>query len=41
LRDATEANALKRRMHKPDPMVGPNEQDKRSVIPIELGDVDE
>lgn len=29
-----------RRMHKPDPAYGPDEQDKRSVIPIEIGDVD-
>ena len=29
------------RMHKPDPKYGPTEQDKRSVIPIELGDVDQ
>ena len=26
---------LMRRMHKPDPKLGPDEQDKRSVIPIE------
>lgn len=31
---------LMRRMHKPDPAYGPDEQDKRSVIPIEIGDVD-
>jgi putative SOS response-associated peptidase YedK len=30
-----------RRMHKPDPKFGPDEQDKRSVIPIESGDVDQ
>jgi len=34
-------HALMRRMHKPDPKVGPNAQDKRSVIPIEAGDVDQ
>ena len=32
---------LMRRMHKPDPKVGPDAQDKRSVIPIEAGDVDQ
>lgn len=31
---------LMNRMHKPDPKLGPTEQDKRSVIPIEAGDVD-
>ena len=31
---------LMRRMHKPDPKLGPDQQDKRSVIPIELEDVD-
>jgi putative SOS response-associated peptidase YedK len=31
---------LMRRMHKPDPRLPPEAQDKRSVIPIELGDVD-
>jgi len=30
---------LMRRMHKPDPKLGPDQQDKRSVIPIELEDV--
>jgi hypothetical protein len=29
------------RMHKPDPKLGPDQQDKRSVIPIERGDVDQ
>ncbi|HYN62303.1 MAG TPA: hypothetical protein VET87_22605 [Rubrivivax sp.] len=28
------------RMHKPDPKLGPGQQDKRSVIAIELADVD-
>lgn len=32
---------LMRRMHKPDPKLGPDEQDKRSVIPIEQADVDQ
>jgi putative SOS response-associated peptidase YedK len=32
---------LMRRMHKPDPRLGPDQQDKRSVIPIEKGDVDQ
>ena len=31
---------LMRRMHKPDPKLGPGQQDKRSVVPIELTDVD-
>jgi hypothetical protein len=36
-----DVHPLMRRMHKPDPKVGPEQQDKRSVIPIELCDVDE
>ena len=32
---------IMRRMHKPDPKLGPDEQDKRSVVPIESVDVDE
>lgn len=35
-----DAHPLMRRMHKPDPKLGPEQQDKRSVIPIELEDVD-
>ena len=35
-----DAHPLMSRMHKPDPKLGPAEQDKRSVIPIEAGDVD-
>lgn len=31
---------LMRRMHKPDSKFGPDQQDKRSVIPIEAADVD-
>jgi hypothetical protein len=31
---------LMRRMHKPDPKFGPDEQDKRSVVAIEPADVD-
>lgn len=31
---------LMNRMHKPDPELGPDQQDKRSVVPIELDDVD-
>jgi len=31
---------LMSRMHKPDPKLGPDKQDKRSVVPIELDDVD-
>ncbi len=36
-----DAHPLMRRMHKPDPKLGPDQQDKRSVIPIERGDVDQ
>jgi putative SOS response-associated peptidase YedK len=36
-----DAHPLMRRMHKPDPKLGPDYQDKRSVIPIEAGDVDQ
>lgn len=32
---------LMRRMHKPDPKLGPAEQDKRSVIAVEQADVDQ
>ena len=32
---------LMSRMHKPDPKLPPDQQDKRSVIPIERGDVDQ
>ncbi len=35
-----DAHPLMRRMHKPDPTLGPDAQDKRSVIAIELEDVD-
>ena len=35
-----DAHPLMRRMHKPDPKLGPDQQDKRSVVPIELHDVD-
>ena len=35
-----DACPLMRRMHKPDPKLPPDQQDKRSVVPIELGDVD-
>lgn len=35
-----DAHLLMNRMHKPDPKLGPYEQDKRSVIPIEPADVD-
>lgn len=31
---------IMRRMHKPDPKLGPDQQDKRSVVPIEPEDVD-
>lgn len=36
-----DAHELMRRMHKPDPKAGPDEQDKRSVISIEQADVDQ
>jgi putative SOS response-associated peptidase YedK len=35
-----DAHPLMRRMHKPDPKLGPGQQDKRSVVPIERADVD-
>ena len=35
-----DVHPLMRRMHKPDPKFGPNEQDKRSVVVIEPGDFD-
>lgn len=35
-----DAHALMNRMHKPDPKRPPHLQDKRSVVPIELPDVD-
>ena len=35
-----DAHPLMKRMHKPDPKLGPNDQDKRSVIPVEPDDVD-
>lgn len=35
-----DAHPLMRRMHKPDPKLGPHEQDKRSVVAIEPGDWD-
>lgn len=31
---------LMNRMHKPDPKLGPDQQDKRSVVLIEMDDVD-
>ena len=36
-----DGHPLMSRMHKPDPKLAPDKQDKRSVIPIELGDVDQ
>ena len=36
-----DAHPLMSRMHKPDPKLGPDQQDKRSVIPVELEDVDQ
>ena len=35
-----DSHPLMSRMHKPDPKLGPDQQDKRSVIAIELADVD-
>jgi hypothetical protein len=35
-----DGNPLMGRMHRPDPKRPPNMQDKRSVVPIELEDVD-
>lgn len=35
-----DAHPLMKRMHKPDPKLGPGVQDKRSVVPIEPEDVD-
>jgi putative SOS response-associated peptidase YedK len=35
-----DAHPLMRRMHKPDPALAPDRQDKRSVVAIELADVD-
>lgn len=36
-----DAHPLMSRMHKPDPKLGPHDQDKRSVVPVELADVDQ
>lgn len=36
-----DAHPLMRRMHKVNPKVGPDQQDKRSVIPVELADVEQ
>ena len=33
-----DAHPLMSRMHKPDPKLGPHEQDKRSIIAIESAD---
>ena len=35
-----DTHPLMKRMHKPDPKAPADAQDKRSVIPIEAGDVD-
>ena len=35
-----DAHPIMSRMHKPDPKLGPDQQDKRSVVPIEMDDVD-
>jgi putative SOS response-associated peptidase YedK len=34
-------HSLMARMHKPDPKLPPDQQDKRSVVPIELADVEQ
>jgi putative SOS response-associated peptidase YedK len=36
----TDDHPIMSRMHKPDPKLQPDQQDKRSVIAIEMGDVD-
>lgn len=36
-----DGHSLMSRMHKPDPKLSPAQQDKRSVIPIEMPDVDQ
>lgn len=36
-----DAHPLMSRMHKPDPSLPPNQQDKRSVVAIELADVEQ
>lgn len=36
-----DAHALMSRMHKPDPKLAPDKQDKSSVIPLEAGDFDQ
>ena len=36
-----DAHPIMRRMHKPDPTLGPDQQDKRSVVAIEPGDVEQ
>ena len=36
-----DAHPLMRRMHKPDPKLGPDQQDKRSVVALEPDDVDQ
>ncbi|EHR72073.1 hypothetical protein BurJ1DRAFT_3264 [Burkholderiales bacterium JOSHI_001] len=35
-----DAHPLMNRMHKPDPKLGPDQQDKRSVVPINRADMD-
>ena len=36
-----DSHSLMSRMHKPDPKLSADRQDKRSVIPIEMQDVDQ
>ena len=36
-----DAHPLMSRMHKPDPKLGPDQQDKRSVVAIEIADTDQ
>ena len=38
---ALDSHPLMSRMHKPDPKLSADQQDKRSVIPIEVQDIDQ
>lgn len=35
-----DTHPIMRRMHKPDPALNPEQQDKRSVVPLQTEDVD-
>lgn len=39
--DNANTHPLMSRMHKPDPQLPPDQQDKRSIVAIESGDVDQ